>query len=127
MSLNACQTCGACCAYFRVNFPVYELDDMGGTVPSALTLPVNGVTQCMQGTDRVPIRCTALTGQVGQSVGCGIYERRPSPCRDLQMASEGCQRARMKHGLPPLDRPDDGFFPLTRHMGTPPSTGAANA
>ena len=100
--MSACMACGACCACFRVDFAVYELDDMGGTVPSGLAVEVNGSTARMRGTDHVPIRCAALTGTVGEQVGCGIYEWRPSPCREFEEGSDACHRARSRHGLPGL-------------------------
>lgn len=99
-----CQSCGACCASYRVDFSIHELDDMGGTVPAGLTVEVTGATCRMRGTDHVPMRCAALTGKVGQSVGCGIYEWRPNPCRELEAGSHGCERARARHGLPLLER-----------------------
>ena len=100
--MSACTSCGACCCNFRVDFAVYELDDMGGRVPSGLTVPVNGVTVRMRGTDHVPIRCAALSGKVGEKVGCGIYEWRPSPCREFEEGSDACIRARTRHGLPDI-------------------------
>jgi len=100
--MSACTTCGACCANFRVDFSVYELDEMGGSVPSGLTVEVNGSTCRMRGTDHVPIRCAALTGTLGHQVACGIYEWRPSPCREFEEGSDACHRARARHGLPPL-------------------------
>lgn len=98
--MSLCQSCGACCANFRVDFSVYELDELGGSVPSGLADQINGSTCRMRGTDNVPIRCAALTGQVGARVGCGIYEWRPSPCREFSQGSDACDRARRKHGLP---------------------------
>ena len=100
--MSECQRCGACCANFRVDFSIYELDEHGGSVPSGLTVPVNGNTCRMRGTDHVPIRCAALTGQIGHQVGCGIYEWRPSPCREFSEGSDACARARLQHGLPAL-------------------------
>lgn len=100
---HPCLACGACCASFRVDFAVYELDDMGGRVPAGLAVEVNGSTCRMRGTDHVPIRCAALTGQVGGRVACGIYEWRPSPCREFEEGCDACQRARARHGLPPLE------------------------
>ena len=105
--MSACTSCGACCCNFRVDFAVYELDDMGGRVPAGLTVPVNGVTVRMRGTDHVPIRCAALTGKVGEKVGCGIYEWRPSPCREFEEGSDGCIRARARHGLPDIFNASD--------------------
>ena len=82
-----------------MDFAVYELDDMGGQVPAGLAVEVNGSTCRMRGTDHVPIRCAALTGIVGTAVGCGIYEWRPSPCREFEEGSDACNRARLRHGL----------------------------
>ncbi|MBA2964097.1 MULTISPECIES: YkgJ family cysteine cluster protein [Ramlibacter] len=99
---HPCLSCGACCASYRVDFAVYELDDMGGHVPAGLAVEVNGSTCRMRGTDHVPIRCAALQGKVGEKASCGIYEWRPNPCRELEPGSHGCEKARVRHGLPPL-------------------------
>lgn len=100
--MSACQSCGACCAAFRVDFSCAELDDAGGHVPSGLAVEVNSSTWRMRGTDHVPVRCAALTGRVGERVACGIYEWRPSPCREFSEGSDACEQARRRHGLPPL-------------------------
>ncbi|CAN7745364.1 YkgJ family cysteine cluster protein [Pseudorhodoferax sp. LjRoot39] len=102
-AVSPCLSCGACCACFRVDFSVHELLSEGGSVPDGLTVEVNGHTARMRGTDHVPVRCAALTGQLGQHVGCGIYEWRPSPCREFEAGSEACDRARARHGMAPLD------------------------
>ena len=94
-----CQACGACCASYRVDFSVHELLSAGGTMPDGLSVPVNAHTARLRGTDHVPVRCAALSGTLGQRVGCGIYEWRPGPCRELQPGSDGCLRARARHGL----------------------------
>lgn len=99
---HPCLACGACCASYRVDFAVYELDEMGGNVPAGLAVEVNGSTCRMRGTDHVPIRCAALTGKVGERASCAIYEWRPNPCRELEPGSYGCEKARARHGLPPL-------------------------
>lgn len=100
--MSACTTCGACCACFRVDFSVHELQHMGGTVPDGLAVDVTRSMARMRGTDHAPPRCAALTGKLGEKVGCGIYEWRPSPCHEFQEGSDACQRARSRHGLPPL-------------------------
>ena len=100
--MSACTTCGACCACFRVDFAVEELDDNGGSVPSGLAVEVNGRTARMRGTDHVPVRCAALTGKLGEQIGCSIYEWRPSPCREFEEGSDACHHARSRHGLAPL-------------------------
>ena len=98
---HPCLTCGACCASFRVDFSVHETQDMGGDVPDGLAVEVTGSTCRMRGTDHSPPRCAALTGKVGSQAACGIYEWRPSPCREFAAGSEACERARLRHGLPP--------------------------
>ena len=108
---NPCMTCGACCAYFRVSFYWAEADDAGGVVPVDLTEPLSLLMRNMRGTnDRTP-RCVALQGEPGSCVSCGIYEQRPSPCREFAMSgeddvvNEACDRARARHGLPALFHP----------------------
>ena len=102
MSDAVCTACGACCASYRVDFSVYELDSQGGSVPDGLTVEVTDHTSRLRGTDHTPPRCAALTGKIGQRVGCGIYEWRPNPCRELEPGSDGCIKARRRHGLPEL-------------------------
>ena len=102
-AVHPCLSCGACCAAYRVDFSLYEIDEHGGQVPAGLAVDVNGHTWRMRGTDHVPIRCAALTGTVGVRAACGIYEWRPNPCRELEPGSDGCERARARHGLPPLE------------------------
>ncbi len=100
---HPCLACGACCASFRVDFSVHETEDMGGRVPSGLAAQVNDSTCRMRGTDHSPPRCAALTGKVGVKAACGIYEWRPSPCREFEAGSHACDRARARHGLAPLE------------------------
>ena len=99
---HPCLSCGACCASFRVDFSVYETQAQGGNVPDGLAVEVTDGTCRMRGTDHVPARCVALTGKVGTKAACGIYEWRPSPCREFAAGSPACERARMRHGLPPI-------------------------
>jgi Fe-S-cluster containining protein len=95
-----CQRCGACCAHFRVSFYWGEADDApGGTVPVALTRPVNAHLRCMAGTERRPARCVALAGEIGREVACTIYAQRSSSCQEVQPGDEKCLRARAAHGL----------------------------
>ncbi|MDA0190860.1 MAG: YkgJ family cysteine cluster protein [Proteobacteria bacterium] len=107
MSAPACLSCGACCAAFRVDFHVSEMDERNG-VPAALALPLTASLCRMRGTDDAAPRCAALAGEVGVAVQCTIYERRPGPCRDfapyapLGIGDDACDRARRRHGLPPL-------------------------
>jgi len=124
---NPCLRCGACCAYYRVSFYWTEADPfLGGTVPPELTVALNHHRAAMQGTLHAPVRCVALNGEVGAAVACTIYERRSSPCRELEpWEADGrpnprCTTARAAHGLPPLDPgtdkplgPGDAPLPLS--------------
>ncbi len=95
-----CQRCGACCATFRVSFYWAEADDApGGTVPVALTEAVSPQLRCMKGTERKPVRCVALQGEIGQQVGCGIYAQRSSTCRSVEPGDAQCRKARAAWGL----------------------------
>ncbi len=104
-----CQTCGACCASFRVSFHHSQLDsEVGGYVPAMLADEETASTCRMRGTDRSPPRCVALQGKIGERVSCAIYEFRPDPCRDFAahgvhgIQNEACNQARARHGLPSL-------------------------
>ena len=99
---HPCLGCGACCASFRVDFANAELEDHDGSVPAGLAVEVTATMSRMRGTDHSPPRCAALTGRIGEQVACGIYEWRPSPCREFEAGSDACNRARQRHGLPPL-------------------------
>lgn len=79
-----------------------ETQTGGGTVPDGLTVEVTQHTARMRGSDHSPPRCAALTGRLGERAACGIYDWRPSPCREFEAGSEACQRARVRHGLLPL-------------------------
>jgi uncharacterized protein len=95
-----CQTCGACCAYFRVSFYWAETDaHPQGSVPKAMTKSISPYHVAMQGTTIKPPRCVALDGNIGESVGCSIYEKRSSTCREFEMGTDECIKARREHGL----------------------------
>lgn len=109
-SPHPCQRCGACCAAFRVAFHWREAAPHDPAGPDeALTVKLRPFEVAMRGTEggSAP-RCVALAGEVGREVACGIYAQRPRPCRELKAAWEDgtpspqCDRARARHGLPPL-------------------------
>lgn len=106
--LSECQRCGACCAAFRVTFHHSELDSEGGKVPAGLADYETSTLVRLKGTDYARPRCRALVGTIGESVSCGIYKERPSPCREfgsrasIGVFEEACNRARALNGLPPL-------------------------
>ncbi len=86
MPPNPCQTCGACCASFRVSFYWGEADDApDGIVPAQLTEAVSPFLRCMKGTASKPVRCNALEGEPGKQVSCSIYAQRPSTCREFDV------------------------------------------
>ena len=65
---DACLSCGACCAFFRVSFYWAE----GISMPEHYTEPVTAVYSCMAGTNQASPRCIALQGTIGGKlvVGC---------------------------------------------------------
>jgi len=115
MDLHPCQKCGACCAFFRVEFYWREANevDTPKAVPIALVEDLTDRTRCMKGTSsKHNPKCIALTGRIGSEVSCSIYENRSSVCRNFQASYEygeanpRCDDARRKHGLQPLRRED---------------------
>ena len=110
---HPCLSCGACCAYFRVSFYWAEAAPHSPDgVPEALTQKLDPQRVAMRGTDTAQPQCIALEGTIGRATRCSVYARRPSPCRELQAAWEDgqpsakCDRARVRHGLSPLQRED---------------------
>jgi len=85
---------------------------MGGVVAAELTEQLDPHRVVMRGTQASQPHCIALQGKVGEAVSCGIYEQRPSICRqvvpawELGAPSAQCDKARRAYGLPPLTRED---------------------
>ena len=103
---EACLSCGACCAAFRVSFYWAETDaHPQGTVPSHQTVAISPYHFAMRGTQQANPRCCALSGEIGQAVSCTIYRQRSTTCREFQAGDPRCHEARAKHGLPPLEMP----------------------
>lgn len=103
---HPCLRCGACCAFFRVAFHWSEAEpSLGGGVPPALTEKLDPHRLAMRGTSAARPHCMALQGTVGKAAHCGIYEHRPSVCREVQpswefgASSAQCDKARLAHGL----------------------------
>jgi len=106
---NPCMRCGACCALFRVSFDCHETDNFpGGVIPSHLAFTLNETRSAMRGTEKRPIRCQALIGEIGRSVHCTIYDQRPTNCRKFLAVGENnavnslCDQARATYGMMPL-------------------------
>ncbi|MBC7370175.1 MAG: YkgJ family cysteine cluster protein [Bdellovibrionaceae bacterium] len=111
---HPCIGCGACCAHFRVAFYWRETEPDGlWKVPIAKVVDLDSVHRCMQGTEvKHNPKCVSLTGRIGKNAQCGIYENRPTPCRNFTASFENgtssprCDEARAAHGLRPLKRGD---------------------
>jgi len=90
LTTNPCQTCGACCANFRVSFYWGEADDApGGIVPAQLTEKISPQLRCMKGTASKPVRCVALEGEVGKRVSCSILSAASVPLPRIRRAGSG--------------------------------------
>jgi hypothetical protein len=100
--VSLCQSCGACCCAFRVDFHPAELAGgafaWGQGVPPEMTLRLTPQLVRMKGSD-APGRCIALAGEVGVMVSCTLYAERPGPCRELEEGSDACLRARRRLGV----------------------------
>jgi Fe-S-cluster containining protein len=112
---NPCLHCGACCAFYQVSFYWDEAEPaLGGKVPQELAEELTDFRRCMKGTNQKQPRCIALEGEIGKTVRCAIYGRRPITCRKfgilyrsgvLRVSAEElelCNRARAGWNLPPL-------------------------
>ena len=99
-SENPCLSCGACCMSFRVSF--YWAEPGAGELPPTLTEQVTPHLLCMAGTNASRPRCAALGRGSAGPMACGVYEHRPSPCREVDIGDDKCTRARARHGLAPL-------------------------
>jgi len=113
--LHPCQTCGACCASYRVQFYWREAQkaDSDHPVPPNYWLDADDRVRILKGTeDKHHPKCVALKGRIGEFVTCEIYPNRPSPCRNFQASYETgvynsrCDEARAKHGLKPITKQD---------------------
>ena len=71
-------------------------------MPEHYTEPVTAVYSCMAGTNQKNPRCIALEGEVGKQVSCGMYEARSSSCKEVQIANEQCNKARLAHNMLPF-------------------------
>jgi Fe-S-cluster containining protein len=110
-----CQACGACC---RAEPPYgggmyVRLEDGDaerlGPVGRRLTVlaPEGGLAMRLVRNRRGDEVCIALTGTIGKRVACGIYDLRPTPCRDFEAGSPECRLARVEAGLDPDPGDDD--------------------
>lgn len=68
-------------------------------MPAHLTEKITPSMVAMQGTSQAQPRCVALEGEVGGDNFCRIYELRSSTCREFEVGSVACLKARFKHGI----------------------------
>lgn len=115
MGLHPCQSCGACCSFFRVQFYWREAnaEESERSVPAHLFEELDSQSRCMKGTGRKHRpKCEALQGRIGVEVSCTIYQNRPTPCRAFKASFEDgepnlrCDEARAAHGITPLRMAD---------------------
>ena len=112
---NPCVGCGACCAFFRVQFYWREANpgESEHVVPPGFFEELTDRHRCMAGTaSKHRPQCRGLKGKIGADAQCSIYAHRPTPCRTFEASyaagvhRERCDQARAAHGLKPLRRED---------------------
>lgn len=97
-----CRECGACCSYFH-RVPVQLTDPtprlFAWTVWEAGA--ASGPKLLWLRREPEAGYCVALSGRVGESALCAIYELRPSSCREFDAGSDRCHAVRRLYGLEP--------------------------
>lgn len=91
---SPCQSCGACCAYDS-RWPRFTLEDDAVLA----RIPPRYVAADGSGMRCDGDRCSALTGEIGKSTACSIYDIRPDVCRACLPGDAECNTARRRHGL----------------------------
>jgi len=107
LTIYDCQTCGACCCNRQENRLEHFHDYVQVFAEDALQAhPKLLVRLARQNKERqwhLKLKpdgsCVALDGEVGQSVGCTIYELRPQVCKNVQPGDSECLTARRERGL----------------------------
>jgi Fe-S-cluster containining protein len=85
---------------FRVSF--YWAEALEHGLPADMTEQVTPHIACMSGTNSQSPYCAALGRGSAGPMACGVYASRPSPCREVQVGDDKCNRARARHGMSPL-------------------------
>lgn len=108
-----CQSCGICCSP-EASSPdgCYSADYVGVTNGDLARMSevlsaekIDGLVSrgpynnsCMKLVPKNGMeRCAALTGRIGRSCACTIYEIRPRDCRDFEPGSDVCLEARKNY------------------------------
>lgn len=108
-----CQSCGACCCNSARNIKIGSRAYVEVEATDALRQAKVMLKQVAERTDGAWFmklvgdeqRCTALEGEVGSQVLCGIYLLRPRGCRRVNPGDSECLDARRLHGLPLVHGP----------------------
>ncbi|MGI2034534.1 YkgJ family cysteine cluster protein [Rhizobium panacihumi] len=89
-----CQTCGACCSYSQ-EWPRFtmETDEALDKVPAQFVAADQRGMRCEDN------RCSALSGKVGESTSCMVYDVRPDVCRACLPGDDECLIARAAFGM----------------------------
>lgn len=98
LTQDACQSCGACCAFYRVSFYWAEAENL----PENMVESLSPMYSCMAGTNQKQPRCLALQGEIGKQVSCQVYEQRSATCKEVEAGDAQCLKARRGLGLIPL-------------------------
>ncbi len=99
-----CMTCGACCKAF-VCVSVGASDNFDPDLYWDITTDgENGevVVDRFLRRDGESLACVGLSGTIGESVTCGIYETRPAMCRQFEAGSDRCHALRRAFGMEPF-------------------------
>ena len=107
-AVNACDDCGACCREAFDSVPVGPEDDaVAVAFPELIRLASDGWRDLQRVPTAAGTKCICLrgTGATNEPFRCTIYADRPTNCRELEVASENCDLARRRVGLPPLTSP----------------------
>ncbi|WP_246678310.1 MULTISPECIES: YkgJ family cysteine cluster protein [unclassified Mesorhizobium] len=89
-----CQSCGACCSY-SAEWPRFSTEDDA----QLDRIPEKYVAADLSGMRCDGVRCSALSGEVGKSTACTIYEMRPDVCRACMPGDDECLMARRALGF----------------------------
>ena len=93
-----CQACGACCRAAYHSVTISARDPFVRRHPE-LVVRNQGYVEIRREGTKDGDRCAALAGGDERPYACTVYEARPKPCRDFEVAGEHCLTARRRVGL----------------------------
>jgi Fe-S-cluster containining protein len=98
-----CVTCGACCAFaLIVPISVEESERLDQYLEITLdgAEPPIAIDRMLPRNDENG-HCINLAGNIGENIGCTIYEKRPHVCRDFDPGSDRCHEYRRMYRVEP--------------------------